>query len=358
MIEHDADSADAAAVTSPPASWLHACAGDGRYIIVDIFAIIITASRFNNDGATCNGVPMTALGEKRISPSGLAWIFTYGIIPEEGVNVIEWAWHDLGGSSGTTAWGVSTSYTGVDQITPTASFTSGADVVSGPVSLTVTPTLDGGLVHAAVCAFDDSITAGQTLRNSLVIGGSLTFATEDTGPVSPAAATAMTFSNYSGSSWVATGLALQVAPMSDREPVYFGRFQQGTEVPLTLQTDSADGVTEDPASIPHVTIYLDDGTPGIVETLPIPADLRGVEDGVFRRPLFLNTLYGEGRYLVVMKWLDSGGVARTQLGSFTVLPGGDADGAVIAMYQLVRPDATYLMRQCDSGRLIRGRNPR
>lgn len=141
--------------------------------------------------------------------------------------------------------------------------------------------------------------------------------------------------------------------------VYFGRVQQGQELVLSLQCTDVDGVAEDPASIPWVQVYLDAGSPTIVSSRPIPAEARRVEDGVFRLSLFLDTLYSTaGRYLVLLKWKDSDGIAHVRTGSFHLLPGGSADGSVISIHSLIRQDASYLMAQCDSGRLIRKRNPR
>ena len=93
--------------------------------------------------------------------------------------------------------------------------------------------------------------------------------------------------------------------------------------------------------------------------LKMASHLRGVATGLFCLPVFLDTLYGTaGRYLAVFKWTDSGGVAHHKPASFYILPGGNADGAIIGMFSILRPDASYLIHQNDSGRLIRGRNPR
>lgn len=148
-------------------------------------------------------------------------------------------------------------------------------------------------------------------------------------------------------------------PAEAPPPQYIGRIQQGSELVVVLQAADVYGHNEDPSSSPWVEIYRDGTTPALVESRRIPSDMRRVEDGVFRLPLFLDTLYTtEGRYLFVMKWLDASGTARTAVGSFHLLPGGSADGSVIALYSLVRQDAAYLMMQCDSGRLVRKRNPR
>lgn len=143
------------------------------------------------------------------------------------------------------------------------------------------------------------------------------------------------------------------------EMAYFGRLQQGMELIIVLQCTDDYGTPEDPSALPWVQIYRDAATPELLTSKQMPAEARRVEDGIFRLSLFLDTLYStEGRYLVLMKWLDSNGVAHVRTGSFHLLPGGNPDGAVISMYSLIRQDATYLLMQCDSGRLIRKRNPR
>ena len=140
---------------------------------------------------------------------------------------------------------------------------------------------------------------------------------------------------------------------------YLGRFQQGTEIAIVLQCTDASNEADDPLRPPVAQIYQDGADPVLIATVTVPADLRGVERGVFRVPLFLNDNYSApGRYLVVLKWSDLDGVARGAAGAFHLLPGGGPDGTAIAMHFSSRPDATYLLMQCDSGRLIRKANPR
>lgn len=158
------------------------------------------------------------------------------------------------------------------------------------------------------------------------------------------------------------GISVIIGDVEDagvaEEPEYLGRFQQGQEVALVLQCTDADGDPEDPASTPFVQIRRDPDA-SLVETLAMPADLRSVETGLFRRPLFLGAEYSvTGRHVAIFKWLDSDGVPHVKTAHFHVLPNGSADGGVIAMCYSSRPNAAYLIYQCDSGRLIRKPNPR
>lgn len=147
--------------------------------------------------------------------------------------------------------------------------------------------------------------------------------------------------------------------MKEESPLYLGRYQEGVELPLVLQCTDVNNTPNDPIDVPWATIYLDGGPPKMVDNLKMPSDLRGIATGLFRLPVFLNSAYKTtGRYLVVFKWTDSNGIPHHKPASFYVLPGGNADGAVLSMVYIQRPDATYLMHQNDSGRLIRGRNPR
>ena len=142
--------------------------------------------------------------------------------------------------------------------------------------------------------------------------------------------------------------------------MYLGRFQQGQEIQLVLQCVDANDAPDDPADVPVCSIYQDDDSaPTLLETVKLAADLRGVTTGLFRLPHFLGQKYDTaGRYLLIFRWQDSDDVGHCRVGSFHLLPGGSADGAVISMAYIERPDARHLIWQTDSGRLIRGRNPR
>jgi hypothetical protein len=140
---------------------------------------------------------------------------------------------------------------------------------------------------------------------------------------------------------------------------FLGRFQQGQEIPLRLQCVNAAGAADDPADVPRAQLWRDGSSPAFVETVELAADLRGVTTGFFRRGHFLGGLYANaGRYLVVFKWQDSGGTAHHRCASFVLNPGGSADGALVSVAYVERPDASYLLYGTDAGRLIRGRNPR
>jgi hypothetical protein len=143
------------------------------------------------------------------------------------------------------------------------------------------------------------------------------------------------------------------------ETLYLGRYQQGQELPLLCQCTDVNGVPQDPTQLPGVKVYRDGATPTLIESRVLSPDLRGVEDGVFRLPLFLGGLYGTaGRYIGLFLWVDQASVVHQIPFCFTLNPGGSADGAVTAMTYVERPEARFLLYSTDAGRLVRGRNPR
>lgn len=140
---------------------------------------------------------------------------------------------------------------------------------------------------------------------------------------------------------------------------YYGRHQQGEFLPLSAVTTDTAGKAEDPAAEPVVTIYRDGATLTLVRQATLAAFDRGATVGSFRLPLFLGAEFSvPGRYLVTVRWTTAGGIARCSTGSFYLLPGGSADGAVIGLAFVARPDANHMVMQTDSGSVRRGRNPR
>ena len=140
---------------------------------------------------------------------------------------------------------------------------------------------------------------------------------------------------------------------------YLGRWQQGEILPLAVTTTTPAGAAADPAAEPVATIYRDGASLTRVKQVTLAAHDRGARAGEFRLPLALGAEFGTaGRYLVVIRWVTDDGVPRVRTGNFYLLPGGSADGAVVSMAFVTRPDASHLVYQTDAGRMVRGRNPR
>ncbi len=134
-----------------------------------------------------------------------------------------------------------------------------------------------------------------------------------------------------------------------------GRHQLGVEVPLGVLCVDANGVAVAPTDAPWMEVYA--STEDVIVAKRIPPLERGVVTGLFQYGLFLSSLFTEGTYTVKYNWI-SGGVSYAELDTFEVMPGGNAGGAVISLYFYERPGARFLVQQLDSGRLVRGRNPR
>jgi hypothetical protein len=136
---------------------------------------------------------------------------------------------------------------------------------------------------------------------------------------------------------------------------HLGRYQIGTELPLCLQCTLA-RAPDVPSTHPTYEARAADGTvaaSGRVAADPLP----GVA-GLFRGPLFLDDAFAVGRYTVAYRWKDSAAADRVELQTVDVIPGGDSDGAIIALHSVERPDRTSLVYQTDGGVLARGLNPR
>ena len=131
--------------------------------------------------------------------------------------------------SAAVAWaGTAVSYTGVHQATPTESFNS-AQATNGAgaadATVTITPIADNTLIHAAVSVDDDAITALQTIRNNVSATGVASGADEDSGPITPAAATAVGFTGIGGlKTWAVAGYALRPLAASSSSTTYAAAF--------------------------------------------------------------------------------------------------------------------------------------
>jgi hypothetical protein len=148
-----------------------------------------------------------------------------------------------------------------------------------------------------------------------------------------------------------------VADHGEYDPGYLGRYQRGQELPVAVRTLTANAPAN-PDAGPVLTIYRGDNPPVQVYQRVMACDLQGVAAGTFRLGVFLGQAFQAGHHLLVVRYPDGGGTSRVGVGSFDVLPGGSADGAVIALHPVERPSARFLVQQLDSGRLLRGRNPR
>lgn len=132
------------------------------------------------------------------------------------------------------------------------------------------------------------------------------------------------------------------------------RLEQGRELPLTVRCVDASGTPLVPDQPPAVLVYDAAGTK-LLSALMWPLD-RYRAAGVFRRLLFLGTSYPAGYYRVAFAW-SKDGVSYLRCGHFTVLPGGDARGALVSAHFLERPWANFVVTRADDGTAGLNRNP-
>lgn len=101
-------------VSGSSLAWSHTCTGSDRILIVSLTTYHPSVSGGDIvSGVTYNGVSMTLLGKDDAQTNEQFYIF-YLVAPATGSNTITASFS----SSTTFAWGVSGSYTGVDQTSP------------------------------------------------------------------------------------------------------------------------------------------------------------------------------------------------------------------------------------------------
>lgn len=135
---------------------------------------------------------------------------------------------------------------------------------------------------------------------------------------------------------------------------YLGRYRRGQVVPLQVLCYGPDMTPRPPDRAPVAHVY---SSAGIVESAELSqADPLG-EEGLFLSRLPIGHRYSLGRYSVVYVYV-SGDYEGVAVDHFEVIPGGDQNGGVISLHAFDRPESQYVVAQLDSGKLIRGRNPR
>jgi hypothetical protein len=135
---------------------------------------------------------------------------------------------------------------------------------------------------------------------------------------------------------------------------YLGRYQLGQFVPLAVRTVNGSDVAGLPDDAPAALVYSDSGK---VLTQLLPIKDRFAVTGFFFHRLPLGAAFAAGRHWVLYQWLRSG-THFAESDVFEIGDGGHADGAVLALHHYRRPNAEFVVQQLDSGKLVRGRNPR
>lgn len=206
-IQFDAASNSGYQAAASTYNWNHTWTGSSLGIGVDVEILSVPGTTVTS--VTFNGVALLfVVGQSTITTSlgrveswaatasqlgGLA-AGTYSIVVTLSASVA---------SAGTAA-----SYTGIHQTSPTEGAAGSQATNTGVgnnASLTLVSLANNGWPHAAIVTDDGSVTAGQNSRNN-VTGLLGTGANEDTGPVTPAGSTNMTYTGLGiTATWAMSG---------------------------------------------------------------------------------------------------------------------------------------------------------
>lgn len=183
------------------------CSGNNRYLVVDV-ALLSAGQTVSSivDDFGGGAVAMTFLGAQSTVTS-FGRIESWGLIaPVSGTKTIQ-----VNLSSSVISAACAVSYTGVHQSSPTEGFNSAqaTNVGAADATVNITSVADKCWIHAAVATDDTAITANQTSRNN-VTGAGGSGADEDTGPITPAGATTMSYTGVGAlATWAIAGFALR-----------------------------------------------------------------------------------------------------------------------------------------------------
>lgn len=192
-------------------------AGSNRFLAVDV-AVLSAGATVTSvvDDSGGGNVAMTFIGA-RSTITSFGRIETWGLTnPATGTKSIQ---VNLSGSI--TSVGMAVSYTGVHQTSPYEGFNSNqaTNVGAADATVAVTSVADLDVIHAALATDDASVTAGQTSRNNVSGGATLSGADEDTGPITPAGATTMSYTGIGAAqTWAIAGYALRPTFSSNLTP--------------------------------------------------------------------------------------------------------------------------------------------
>jgi hypothetical protein len=133
--------------------------------------------------------------------------------------------------------------------------------------------------------------------------------------------------------------------------MYLGRYQLGQEVKIGLPTVDGSGNPVQPDSAPTAVITHPDA---IVD----PAVKLAMDGGPTAFALGIDLGYATilGTYTVSYSY-QAGVFAGSGGDTFDVIAGGDPGGRIISMTAYDRPEASYVVAQISSGRIVQGRNP-
>lgn len=143
---------------------------------------------------------------------------------------------------------------------------------------------------------------------------------------------------------------------------YLGTFHLGETIVLRFVTTNASEVPTVPnISVDGAPLVQVHGTSGLIDFgavqrwLPY-ADDRFQVTALFAYKLKLDSKFAAGHYRVLYFW-QLGSYQGIEVDYFTIVPGGNASGAVVGLYALNIPTGRNLVMHLDGGFIVKGRNP-
>lgn len=201
-------------------TWNHTCTGTNRFLSVDISLLSAGATV---SSITYNSVALSLI-VARSTVTSFGRVESWGLAnPTSGTNVIS-----VTLSSSIASSGEAVSYTYVHQTSPTegADSNQATNVGAADATVSITSVADKCWIHAAVATSDSAITAGQTTRNN-VTGAGGSGADEDTGPITPAGATSMSYTDVGAlATWTIAGYAIRPVGSSTLGGVSLNRIER------------------------------------------------------------------------------------------------------------------------------------
>ncbi len=138
---------------------------------------------------------------------------------------------------------------------------------------------------------------------------------------------------------------------------YLGRFQLGNWVNIVLQCTDIDGSPAMPVDSPHLTIRRSsDGAVVYSKEMPV-AEKEGQAIGLFVSRVRLGSDFAVGTH-TIQKAFTVGADTFIESNGFDVVQAGNVNGTAIGTYYYRRPNAHHVLYQVESGRILRGSNPR
>lgn len=236
--------------------------GNNRFLAVDVGLLSPgqTVTSVIDDSGGAN-VALTLI-KVQSTVTSFGRIETWGLVaPAYGTKAIQ---VNLSGSIASAAGAVG--YTGVQPNAPyeAANSAQATNIGAADATVTVTPLTDNTWLHAAVATDDGAITAGQTARNN-VTGAGGSAADEDTGPITPAAATALSYTDVGAlATWAIAGYAIRPLAAGPGNVTFAAAV--GT---FTLTGQAASFVRNVPITAAKGTFNLTGNAVGFVKNAPL-----------------------------------------------------------------------------------------